>query len=463
MELTASPLSYELNLINATTEWGRYYSYEAHITTENEDIDVMKVISMDWIRDYRNACADEVLIQFAMPSGTYLKRVIPFKENLKMTVVKTPIGARPADDPRIITTQEFRAFLVNHNQSDMLGANPQTASEEAANLTGMEIVTFQLQDLPYEQQRSEMVGGIFRDTTPYDLLISLLFKSIQELDTDVPSAVLGVTSVEPNNKVKRSHILIPHGVPLTELAHLLQTQHGGVYSTGCGCYLQRGYWYVWPLYDNTRFDTAEKTTTFIILPDPRFKGTEKTYRATERHLTAVITGGVSMVDASEGSLLNDGNAVRFADSNAMMESFVEKDGNKAVAKRNLNNNEYVGVKRRTDSNMSRVQPGLSKSNVYQESSKLAARSGAFIRMVWENSDPDWLTPDMQCEVGFTVEGAPVFINGIVVHVHAYSALAGTGLHQSAHQVVSEVVVMVDRNSPAYQEFINSKDIAPPTQ
>lgn len=457
MELTASPLANELNLINQVATWGRYYSYEATITTEAEDIDVLKVVSVDWIRNYRNAVTDEVLLEIAIPSGTYLKRILPFKENLKVTLTQTPIGMISDADPRTITVQEFQAFVISTAAGDTLGSNPQTATEDAANLTGMEKMTFQLQELAWEQIRTEMVGGIPVSTTPFDFLISALFKSIRELDADLANQVLGVNSVPPSNTTKREHILLPHGVPLTQLAGLLQTQLGGIYSAGIGCYLQRSYWYVWPLYDNTRFDVAEKTATFIILPDPRFKGTEKTYRATDRHLVAVITGGVDMIDGSEGALLNQGNAVRFPDSDSMMESFVEKGGNKAVAKRTNNNTEYVGVQRRTGTQMSRVVTDMTKTNPYNESSKLAARSGAYIRLHWENSEPNWITPDLQCEVGFTANGSPVFIPGIVVHAHVYSALAGTGLHQSAHQITTEVIVMVDRNSPEYQAFIESKD------
>jgi hypothetical protein len=457
MELTQSPLANELTLINQVATWGRYYSYEATITTEAEDLDVLKVVSVDWIRDYRNAVTDEILLQVALPSGEYLKRVLPFKENLRVTLTRTPIGVISDDDPRTITVQEYQAFIIATEMADTLGSNPQTATEDAANLVGFEKITLQLQELAWEQVRTEMVGGIFQRTTPFDLLISLLFNSIKELDVDVESRILGVNSVPPSNTVKRDHILIPHGVPLTSVAGLLQTQLGGIYSAGMGCYLQGGYWHVWPLYDNKRFDVATRTATFIILPDPRLRGTEKTYRATDRHLVAVITGGVDMVDNSESALLNHGNAVRFPDSNSMMESFVEKGGNKAVAKRTNNNTEYTGVQRRTGTQMSRVVGDMTKTNSYHESSKLAGRSGAFIRLHWENSEPSWITPDLQCEVGFTANGTPAFMPGIVVHAHVYSALAGTGLHQSAHQITTEVIVMVDRNSPEYQAFIEAKD------
>lgn len=455
MELHNSPLFYELNLIYRESESARYYSYEAVISTEAEDIDVLKVISVDWIRDYKNAVTDEIMIEVALASGTYLKRIMPFKENLKMVLTKRPIGGGNGD--KDIVVQEFIAILVDQNQKETLGSNPATATEMAANQSDMHKVFFQLQEVVYEQVRTAMVGGVPRRTTPFDLLISLLFNSINDLEVDVENKILGVNAVPPSNTTVREQIIIPHGVPLTDLAGLLQTQLGGIYSAGIGCYLQRNYWHVWPLYDSTRYDIVEKTALFIILPDGKNQGTERTYRKTDRHFVAVITGAVSKVDASEGALLNAGGAVRFADTNNMMESFVETKGNKSVAKRSFNNNEYVGVKRRTPSTMSRVSTKLNHSNPYNEASKLAARAGAFITMAWENSNPDLITPDLQCEIGFTVDGAPKFINGIVVHAHALSALAGKGMHQTAHQITTQVVVMVDRNSPEYQSFIDEQN------
>lgn len=454
MELADSPLRLELDAINEQSTAGIYYTYDAVINTENEDVPVLKVVAVDWVRDYLKAVVDETILEVAMPAGQFLKRVQPFKENLKITLTRTPIGGGE-DDPREPLVQEFRAYLISQQQDASLGADPATASEDAGNITTMLTVHFQVQELVYEQIRTEMLGGVPKQMTPHALLLMMLYKSIENLQADEANLILGVQAVAPHNTKARSHFTLPHGTPLTELANILQVEQGGIYNAGIGCYLQAGYWYVWPPYDNTRYDEVEKTASFIILPDPRFKGTEKTWRQVdERHFVAVITGGVSKQDPSEGQLLNDGNAVRFADNDKAMEGFVKIENNKAVAQRTFNNNEYVGVKRRTETNMSRVQ--MSPTNPFQEASKLAARSMAYLTLNWENSNPDLIIPDLQCEVGFTVDGEPKYINGIVVHAHAMSALSGTGLHQIAHQITTQVVVAVDRNDPVYQAFIDEQ-------
>lgn len=459
MELSDSPLSIELDLINQSDTGNRYVMYEAVITTENEpEIPTLKVVSMDQIMNYRKAATDEIIIEIAMAAGTFLKRVMPFKENLTISLTKTPVGNFTPDNPREVVVQEFKAFLLTSNQQDTMGNRPAVATEDAANLSGMIVVSFQLQDIVYDQIRSAMVGGVFKMETPFGVLKALLFKTIAELQTDEANLVDAIELMEPNNTTKRDHILVDHGTPLIALADVLQVKLGGIYNSGIGAYLQRGVYSVWGLYDNTRYDEAEKTATFIILPDPRMKGTEKTYRKVgPNHFVAIITGGVTKQDVSEMGLLNQGNAVRFQNTDKAMEGFVETAGNKAVAKRTENANEYKGVERRGDNTMSRVSTDMGYSNAFHEASKLIERNLAFVTLVWENSDPTLIFGGLQCELGYTVDGKPEYVNGVVVHAHAYTALAGTGLHQQVLQTVTEVVIAVDRDDPTYKAWLAEKE------
>lgn len=453
MEFQLTPLGQEADLISVEgTE--SHHIYTATFVTENGTLDALSVTSIDFIRDYRNAAGDEVQIRLIVPWGKYLHQVVPYKENLKITVTRTTVNGvgNPTGDP--IVEQTFDAYLPLESETAMMGTSPEVATEYTADIMGLKAVTVQLQEEVFGLIRSTMVGGVFRDSTPFNVLISLLFKTGQEFVVDGQNGMLGVDAIPPNNKTKRSHLVVPHGMPLVALANKLQTQHGGIYTADIGCYFQKGYWYVWPLYNYKRFDEAKRTALFIVAPTVRYRGIEKTWRMVGENLSVLITGGVHRADPSEALMLNQGNGTRFPNTDAAMEGFLDISNNRAVAKRTNNVNEYEAISRRGRS-MSRISEDQSSSNAFHEASKLAARNGAFVTLHWENSNPDLITPGLQCEIGFLVSEAARFINGVVVHAHVLSALAGTGMHQKVHQTTTEVVVFVDREAPEYTDFIGN--------
>lgn len=452
MEFSQTTLNAEYELITRDGQ-ETYFRYDAIFVTEKEEIPVMQVVSTDFIRDYRNAAADEILINVVVSGGQYLNRVLPFKENLKMTIVRrmTNSSGEVAAAGQIVQT--FTAILPTEPETALMADSPETSSEYAADLSGLRQIQVQLQEEAFALTRSEMIGGVFRDSTPFDILIALLDQSIKGMDLELDQVILGINSVPANNNTKRANTIIPHGTPLVSAADKLQTQFGGIYTAGIGCYLQKGFWYVWPLYNFKRYDEADYTALFIIPPSQRYKGVERTWRVVDKHLTVFVTGGVQRQDPSEMLLLNEGVGARFPNPEQIMDGFFEVANNIATAKRTNNANEYEAVARKAGA-MTRFSEDMASSNAFNEASKVAMRNGAFLTMNWENSSPDYITPGLQCEVGFIVNGVPAFINGVVVHAHAYSALAGTGLHQKIHQITTEVVVMVDRTNPAYQRYLD---------
>ncbi|MNH65297.1 hypothetical protein D3C73_173040 [compost metagenome] len=452
MEFSQSTLMAEYDLIRRDGQES-YYSFDCTFVTEKEEIPAMMVVSTDTIRDYRNAATDEVLIKVVLPWGQYLNRVLPFKENLKMTVTRSRVGNQGERTADAIVVQTFNVYLPTEGETSTMADSPETATEYSADLSGMKTVTVQLQEEAFSLTRSELVGGVFRDSTPFDILIALLDQSIKGMELEVEQSILGINSIPPNNLNKRGTTIIPHGTPLVSVADKLQAEFGGIYTAGIGCYLQKGFWHVWPPYNFNRYDEAEYTALFILAPSQQYRGVERTWRIVDKHLTVFVTGGVQRMDPSEILLLNEGNGTRFANTDAMMEGFFEVSGNKAVAKRTNNANEYEAVSRKAN-NMSRVSGDIGTSNAFNEASKIAVRNGAFLTMNWENSNPDTINPGLQCEVGFLVDGNPEFVKAVVVHAHAYSAVSGTGLHQKIHQITTEVVVMVDRQNPAYKKYLD---------
>lgn len=241
MEFSQTTLGAELELIQREGV-DSYYAYDAVFVTEREEIPALTVISRDVIRDYRKAITDEVLLKVAVQWGQYLHRVLPFKENLKLTLTRRTLSHSGVEVTDSVLEQTYLARLPLESETGMLADSPETSSEYASDLTGIRIVQVQLQEEAFDQIRTEIVGGVFRDSRPYDILLSLLTQSMQNMDIDQENAIRGINAIEPSNQTKRSNTVLPHGIPLVQVADKLQTQYGGIYSTGIGCYLQKDMW-----------------------------------------------------------------------------------------------------------------------------------------------------------------------------------------------------------------------------
>lgn len=432
------------------------YTYTATFVTEQEEIATMSVTSIDWVRDYRNASADEIMLTVMVPYGVLNHRILPFKENLRLTIERRAVSLSGVERPVDVVVQTFDAFIQHEDESAAMGTQREFANQEISDMSALKEVRVQLMETAFTILRTRMVGGVFRNCRPYDVLMTLINDASFSLDVDDEDAVRGIHSVEPSNNLARENIVIPHGMPLVSLADKLQSQHGGIYNSGIGCYYQKGEWYIWPLYDSTRFDEVEKKALFVIVPDNTLIGVEHTWRLQdETYLVVTVTGGTRKLDMSEMGLMNEGDGTRYVNAENLMGNFLDVKDGKASANRSKNAIEYSGVERRGPT-MSRVSGDITTSNPFHEASKVVARSGAFITMNWENSNPDLVFPGMQCEVAFLVQGVPQYINGVVVFAHSFSALSGEGLHQRIHQVTTQVAVMVDRNSPEYTAFLSSQ-------
>jgi hypothetical protein len=137
------------------------------------------------------------------------------------------------------------------------------------------------------------VGQIFRGATVDDAIKTVLTQASQTTTVNGQRTVQGVTMAKSNNPTARTHIVIPHGVKLTDVPQYIQKYAGGVYNGGMGYYLQGNQWHVYSALDTTKFNQSQNTLTIINLPQNKFTNVERTYRQSGGNLVVLATGNVS--------------------------------------------------------------------------------------------------------------------------------------------------------------------------
>lgn len=305
-------------------------------------------------------------------------------------------------------------------------------------------VKFQLTDPLVERLRMESVGGIFPDTSCADLLSFLLTDINQKLQLDEENKIEGVDFFEPTLKEKQKQIVLPHATRFVEAPDFLQSKVGGIYNAGLGFYLQKKHWYVYPLYDLTRFDKSLKTLTLVNVPKNRMPGAEVTYRTTGNQVIALITGATKFRDDSESQILNEGNGVRFLDARKLMDGFSETSKNRTTILRANNNNEFVAEQRKTGLNNVHASPVRITSNNFVELSRLAQRAGAPFQCVWENSNPDLLYPGMPVKYMYVVNGEVKEALGVLIRAHHNIGTYAPGAKSKRYVSNSVLTVFIDR-------------------
>lgn len=457
MALENTPLINEINQIAQAGPTGVFYHWRAEIKANGKTIPALKLVTRDRIRDFAGAYSDETIVELVFGLGTYEHDIFPYRENLLVTLYREPVGevSLSGPDGAKVDSQQLRAVLIDSSSAVVEGNSPFVHDKDAADLLDFKQVSFQLLDLAVEQWRMRSTGAIIRKTTSAEAIRYMLTTESAKLKVDDQHRIKGVDLYPPNSSVVQDHIVIPDGTPVTDMTDMIVNRAGAIYSSGFGYYLHQNVWYVYPLYDVKRYENALRTLTLINVPKNRLPSTERTFRITANQVIALVTGEVRHYDSTENQQLNQGNGVRFADANKIMDDFVTVQGNKAQILRSKNNNEFVSEQRDTGLNNVRLSTNKITSNSFLEASKLARRAVSMLMCRWENSDPDLIFPGMPVKYIYIVEDQIVEAFGTVQFAQDFTAMDRPGFTTQRHLTNTLLTCALNRQVDWSQDELDS--------
>lgn len=407
MEITYTPLYREAMSIVNNGETGSNVGWKAiiHIVAQNKTYVPLQVIAINIRCDFVKAYTDEFTCTLLIPLGKYARLIYPNRTNLEITLTKSPLR-ETGDEVQYsadLESERYSAILIDGDKSPTVGQGRETNDEDNLDLMDMLPVSFQLTNKSMEKLRMVSVGGISRNTTVKEAIRALLTKESQNIKVDNKRVLEGVDIVEPKNTAKRDHVLVPQGIKIFDVCDYIH-KNIGVYNAGIGSYIRNRIWYVFPLYDTTRFTECKQTLSVLILPRNKFPQLERTYKKKGNSLTILITSETGFRDDSGTQYLNYGNGARFADANKFMEGFNETKDNTTLVARAKNVNEFKIEDRPDKVNLINVTQNKITANPYYEYSKIIGRKGGVFKTIWENSDPSLLIPGMVSRISYYDEG-----------------------------------------------------------
>lgn len=397
MEISSTPMEDEIQAVQRQTTRLPVFGWRLEINVGDEIIVPTRLISLDIDRSYDVNFADRVVAKIYILGGTYALKILPKRWNLTGTLYQEPLSSDTNEPITALDTytQEVNISLIDNGDASLISQNNILNNEEDANRTlGFLQVEVQLSDLVLEQARMVTLGGVYRNTSVQDLVKYLMTKTLQDIRSDESMAVTHVKMFPASNSAPIPNIVLPHGLPFTEVPDYIHERVGGIYNAGLGHYLQDSTWHIFPLFDLTRYENDLRGLTVINVPSNRFTKLERSFRTTANQVIVLVSGDGAVYDDSEQRQLSDGNGVRFSSADKMLNGFVQQDGNKATAIRAENNSEFVTSERESGRNKVKLSDNPITDNVFLEASKLARGQGTYVAKVWENSNPRLLWPGM---------------------------------------------------------------------
>lgn len=450
MEFESSSLFREVSAILNSGDKPVHYNYEADIHVGGQTFRAVKVTSIDFQDDYENNVAETVIVTCQLLGGTYAKRIYRNQSNMDITLYRRPIGevSDLVDDTQPPQAERYTAILIDKGNPLMEGNTGGILDEETLNLSNIFEISFQLINKTLEQLRMITVGGIYRFATVQEVIRDTLTRESQRVTVEGVRMPQGVDMVEADNQATRDHLIIPQGTRLVDLPRVVHHKCGGVYNAGLGYYLQGDWWYVYPCYDVTRFETCEHTLTVINVPPNKLPSVERTYRQNGRNTVVLATSEVRYRNDTDSRQLNQGNGVRFADANKFMDGFADTKANKSVLSRGANASEFISTPRPNGFNQVQLSKNQITANPFVEYSELARNQGSFLGFVWENSNPSLIYPGMMAKFLWLQEEEIQEVYGVVLKVHTYSSLKGQGMTAARYQCNSSVTIFIQPDLPS---------------
>lgn len=396
-------------------------------------------------RDYVKGYSDSMFIDMLVPRGDFAYILEPNKDDLLVDIITYPTGDIAGGDIEDdIFANRYRGIILTKEDPNLDDARPHASNHSDLNQETIEL-QLQLMKENIHQLRMVTVGRTYRKVVPMDVLRALLTEASQAINVRDEERILGVDVADGYNTTVRESISIPHGKPLTHVVDVLQNEEGGLYGTGVGCYLQGNEWYVYPLFDLTRYEREDKTLTIVRVPPNKFAASERTWRVTDDQIIVIANSGIRVKDDGYSEQLSSGNGVRVTNANNLL-SFGDVEDNKVVFKRKDNIYEFQGQELKHEGlTNTRWGEESATSNPFVHYTRMAFQRGQIVEVEWMHAETDYLYPGMPVRFYVAADDDLTEYQGILIGANNRYSAGRPGPIQDTFVNEATLLIFINRD------------------
>lgn len=425
-----------------------YFDTSVEVHTKDNDFSVFKVLEIQEDCNYAMDFCGSMFIRFSMALGDYVYKLYPFRDTLEVSIKKTPQkDTGGTNEDMEVQVTRYRAILkLDGSNPSLTGKRISNQSYEALNQNQMVDIHLELIDLNADVLRvANIPGGAYRDATPQQLIAGIMTGESNKYRIGGEPAIKAFNMTKPDNTAVMPNPVLPSGLKLAQVPTFVQERMQGVYSSGLGVFYQRHAgipsWFVYSLYNPTRFDDDVERAVIFAVPEDRMSGMDVTYRKEGKILYIAVTGQQQYSDDSKMSDLNNGVGFRMPSANALSNEPFELTPTGPVADRVRMNTE-VGGRSRADG-LYFAPMVKASTNPYKHYSRIAAQQLAQLQLSWQNAKPDLIYPGMPCKYVFMDDGEYREAKGIILGKYSVESLIGSSIASNSYRVETALGICLE--------------------
>lgn len=393
-----------------------HFSYTGGVTAGGQTIDFAMVKSFTIHRDFVTNFADEITVEAIIDTRKYFDYVVKNQDHLEVFIKRRQM----AENSVLFvaggenTTKKYKAILLDAPTQGLgagnSGENQVTDPEQTITIAKFQLIEETTYDLRFYRWQ-----GLMQNTEPLEALAMIL------AGTSLNYGQAMLNKAEADNKTP-GYIVIPNGTYIKDMAHYIQQQYG-IYNFGIGSYHFNDAWYIYPLFNNNRFDKEDVKLSISVVDkkhDP-YK-MPRTYIVNNYIVTMITTEDSSIVNQSSADQLQSGTGIQIVNTTGNSDENLQKEG------RNDNQVKVDGAKAVDTFNVIQRKDGISNVQVVQGEtsntaalvSSVAGNAGSYLSIKWEFANPDLLVPGMPVKVVYLDNGLKTMYGTLHEYIAGYA-------------------------------------------
>jgi hypothetical protein len=448
--LSNSAVRQEFNkIINSPAKATIWDLKAALIIDDEERFFFRDVVVEKIVMDFTKQMGDNHFITLKIGGVTYREIIEPNKHKLKMRVQRELKSDNPHSRERgLIRSDVYEAYLTDATNLKLSSNSRSDLDRGIEEASGLLDITFQLVEPELFYLINKDTAGSYPNTDPVSVLCSQLMGTLRNRETTSGlndkhyKGVRGLRFLPSQNDKTYKNIIVPTGTRLKSLPRMLQNRYG-IYSAGIGTYYQTGYWYVYSLFDFTRFPKAERTLSIYNVPPEELPTIDTSFSVRDTN-TFILSTGFSVSDNQATKAADRaGDGLKFTPSDVLEGQMFTASGNR-VKPKGSETSRVIGVKKseRGVQNIRHVD-GRYTDNPFPYLSKQAESKVEFVRVKWVNCDPAIVSPAMPVRVFYANGEDLEYVEGSLVGCTFTRIKATNNIADDTYYCNADLVIAVE--------------------